>query len=151
MYATLLIILLMLSINFSIKSVLSSDDGFFVVPEDEFFNPEDYGGKSSLTSELGNSSEKLKSENESYYTNHKKLTDSINFTDFNFALAGDLGCTKNTAKTVDIIQKHDPSIVFSLGDTSYGKDINCWVEIVKPISDRMKAVIGNHDVMSSNL
>jgi predicted phosphodiesterase len=52
---------------------------------------------------------------------------------------------------VDIIQKHDPSIVFSLGDTSYGNDMHCWVEIVKPISDRMKAVIGNHDVMSSNL
>jgi hypothetical protein len=53
MYAILLIILLMLSINFSIESVLSADDGFFVVPEDEFFNPEDYGGKPSLTSELG--------------------------------------------------------------------------------------------------
>ena len=30
-------------------------------------------------------------------------------------------------------------------------DINCWVDIVKPISDRMKAVIGNHDVMSPSL
>jgi hypothetical protein len=146
MYAILLIILLMLSINFSIKSVHSADDGFFVVPEDEFFNAEDYGGKSSLSSELVNSSANFKSENESYNTNHKKFTDSINFTDFNFALAGDWGCTKNTAKTVTLIQKHDPSIVFSLGDTSYGKDINCWVAIVKPISDRMKAVIGNHDV-----
>ena len=151
MYAILLIILLMLSINFSIKSVHSADDGFFVVPEDEFFNAEDYGGKPSLSSELVNSSANFKSENESYNTNHKKFTDSINFTDFNFALAGDWGCTKNTAKTVALIQKHDPSIVFSLGDTSYGKDINCWVAIVKPISDRMKAVIGNHDVMSSNL
>ena len=50
MYAILLIILLMLSIIFSIKSVHSADDGFFVVPEDEFFNAEDYGGKSSLSS-----------------------------------------------------------------------------------------------------
>jgi len=91
MYAILLIILLMLSINFSIKSVHSSNDGFFAVPEDEFFNPEDYGGKPSLSSELGNSSEKFESENESYNTNHKKIIDSINFTDFNFALAGDWG------------------------------------------------------------
>ena len=151
MYAILLIILLILSINFSFKYVHSADDGFFVVPEDEFFNPEDYDGKSALSSELGNSSAKFKSENESTNTIDKKITDSINFTEFNFALAGDWGCTKNTAKTVDMIQKHDPSIVFSLGDTSYGKDINCWVSIIKPISDRMKAVIGNHDVMSSYL
>lgn len=138
----------MLSIHVSIQSVLSADDGFFVVPEDEFFNPDDYDKKSSLSSEKGNYSEKLISEDELYNTNSGKLTGSMNFTDFNFALAGDWGCTKNTAKTVDLIQSHDPELVFSLGDTSYGKDINCWVDIVKPISDRMKAVIGNHDVMS---
>ena len=148
MYAILLIFLLMLSIHFSIKSVLSADDGFFVVPEDEFFNPDDYDKKSSLSSEKGKYSEKLRSEDESYNTNPGKLTGSMNFTDFNFALAGDWGCTKNTAKTVDLIQSHNPELVFSLGDTSYGKDINCWVDIVKPIADRMKAVIGNHDVMS---
>ena len=34
-----------------LNSVLSTDDGFFVVPEDEFFNPGDYGGESSLSSE----------------------------------------------------------------------------------------------------
>ena len=52
---------------------------------------------------------------------------------------------------MDLIQNHDHDIMFSLGNTSYGKDINCWVAIVKPISDKMKAVIGNHDVMSPNL
>ena len=151
MYAVLLIFFLILSIHFSINSVLSADDGFFVVPEDEFFNPEDYDRKSSLSSEEGNYSDKLQVKMNSYNTNPEKLTGSINFTDFNFALAGDWGCTKNTAKTVDLIKSHDPELVFSLGDTSYGKDINCWVDIVKPISDRMKAVIGNHDVMSPTL
>ncbi|MGZ5486214.1 MAG: metallophosphoesterase, partial [Nitrososphaeraceae archaeon] len=154
MYAVLLIfllILLMVLTHFSIKSVLSADDGFFVVPEDEFFNPEDYDQKSALSPEGENYSEQFKSEDELYNTSPEKLTGSINMTDFNFALAGDWGCTKNTAKTVDLIQSHDPELVFSLGDTSYGKDINCWVSIVKPISDRMKAVIGNHDVMSPTL
>ncbi len=151
MYSVLLIFLLMLSIHFSIKSVLSADDGFFVVPENEFFNPEDYDKKYSLSSGGGNYSEKFTSEDESYHTNPENLTGSINFTDFNFALAGDWGCTKNTAKTVDLIKSHDPELVFSLGDTSYGKNINCWVDIVKPISDRMKAVIGNHDVISPTL
>lgn len=95
MYAILLIIFLILSINFSIKSVHSAaDDGFFVVPEDKFFNPEDYDGKSALSSELGNSSAKIKTENESNNTNDRKITDSINFTVFNFALAGDWGYEK---------------------------------------------------------
>ena len=71
--------------------------------------------------------------------------------DYNFAIAGDWGYTKNTKKTVDLIQNQNPAIVFSLGDTSYGKDINCRAEIIKPISDKIKAVIGNHDVMSPNL
>ena len=154
MYSVLLIFILILSmffIPFSIQSVISADDGFFVVPEDEFFNPGDYGGESSLSSEGGNYSEKFKSEDELYNTNPEKLTGFVNFTEFNFALAGDWGCTKNTAKTVDLIQSHDPELVFNLGDTSYEKDINCWIDIVQPISDRMKAVIGNHDVMSQNL
>ena len=151
MYAVLLIFLLILSTHFSISSVLSADDGFFVVPEDEFFNPEDYDRKPPLSSERGNYSDQVKSEDGSKNTAPEQITGSINLTDFNFALAGDWGCTKNTAKTVDLIQSHDPVFVFSLGDTSYGKDINCWVDIVKPISDRMKAVIGNHDVMSPTL
>lgn len=143
-----LLILLILFIQFSINSVLSADDGFFVVPEDEFYDPEDYGGKSSLSSEAENSSEKFRSETELYNANSEKFTGSINSSDFNFAVVGDWGCTKNTKKTVDSIENHYPELVFSLGDTSYGSNINCWADIVKPISDKIKAVIGNHDVMS---
>ena len=124
------------------------DNGFFVAPEEKFFNPRDYGGESSLSSEEGNHSENFQSEDELYNRNSEKLIAPINFTEFNFALAGDWGCTKNTKKTVDLIQTHEPELVFSLGDTSYGTDIKCWKDIVKPISDRIKAVIGNHDVMS---
>jgi predicted MPP superfamily phosphohydrolase len=143
-----LILLIILFLQFSINSVLSTDDGFFVVPEEEFYDPEDYGGESSLSSQEGNTSDNFRSEVELYNTNPEKFTDSINFTDFNFALVGDWGCTKNTEKTVDSIKNHYPELVFNLGDTSYEKDMNCWIDIVKPISDRMKAVIGNHDVMS---
>ncbi|HET7644745.1 MAG TPA: metallophosphoesterase [Nitrososphaeraceae archaeon] len=150
----LLLILLISYIQFSINSVLSyaddyyDDNGFFVAPEEKFFNPRDYGGESSLSSEEGNHSENFQSEDELYNRNSEKLIAPINFTEFNFALAGDWGCTKNTKKTVDLIQTHEPELVFSLGDTSYGTDIKCWKDIVKPISDRIKAVIGNHDVMS---
>ncbi|MGE5634783.1 MAG: hypothetical protein ACM3VV_06085, partial [Deltaproteobacteria bacterium] len=103
-----LLILLILFIQFSINSVLSADDGFFVVPEDEFYDPEDYGGKSSLSSEAENSSEKFRSETELYNANSEKFTGSINSSDFNFAVVGDWGCTKNTKKTVDSIENHYP-------------------------------------------
>ena len=59
--------------------------------------------------------------------------------DYNFAIAGDQGYTKNTKKTVDFSLNQNPAIVFSLGDMSYGKDINCRAEIIKPISDKIKA------------
>ncbi len=147
-----LLILSILFIYFSIQSVIFAVDGVFVVPEQGLFNPVDYGGESSLSSEGKNDSEKFQNEDELYHVNHENLTGSINFTDFNFALAGDWGCTKDTAKSVQIIQNHDPDLVFNLGDTSYKKkDIKCWVDIVKPISDRMKSVIGNHDVISPKL
>ena len=136
--------------QFSLNSVLSTDNTFFVVPEEEFYDPKDYGGESSLSSKDENSSNKFRNEAELYNTN-PEFTNSINSSDFNFALAGDWGCTKNTKKTVDSIQHHHPELVFNLGDTSYEKDINCWIDIVKPIFDKMKAVIGNHDVMSQNL
>jgi calcineurin-like phosphoesterase family protein len=145
------LIFVMLFLISSNNSVLSADDDdeFFVLPEEQFYDPEDYGGESSLSSDGRNSSsDTFKSHPELVNKSTTEFVDSANSSDFNFALFGDWGCTKNTTKTVKIIQRHDPELVFSLGDTSYGVDIKCWKDIVKPISDRMKAVIGNHDVMS---
>jgi hypothetical protein len=78
MYAVLLIFLLILYTRFSISSVLSADDGFFVVPEDEFFNPEDYDRNSPLLSERGNYSDQSKSQDGSKNTNPEQITGSIN-------------------------------------------------------------------------
>jgi predicted phosphodiesterase len=148
-----------ISCLFSLNSISSQDedededdDGFFVVPENEFYDPENYLLDKSVSSPSSSSSE---SENLSKHTMNKKNTEqfvnSENSSDFNFAVVGDWGCTKDTAKTVDLIQSQNPDIVFSLGDTSYGPDINCWTDIVSPISNKIKAVIGNHDVMSPSL
>jgi predicted phosphodiesterase len=148
---TTLLILLIFGIQLPLRSALSlDDDGFFVVPEDEFYDPSDYDVKPSLSSGA-NTSEKFRSEHTFPNENVNITIGSQNLSDFNFAIVGDWGCTKNTAKTVELIQNHDPDIVFSLGDTSYGPNINCWTDIVSPISYKIKAVIGNHDVMSPSL
>jgi calcineurin-like phosphoesterase family protein len=66
--------------------------------------------------------------------------------DFNFAAAGDWGCTSNTNMTVNNMLDKKPELVLGLGDYSYNsKYANCWLKIVKPIEDKMKITIGNHD------
>jgi predicted phosphodiesterase len=149
-YNVSITLLTLISIPFliSFNSIFSQDEGgFFVVPEDEFYDPENYGIDKSVSSLESNNLDEHTMDKE----NAEQFVDSEDFSDFNFALAGDWGCTKETVKTVDLIQDQNPDLVFSLGDTSYGPNINCWINIVKPIIDKIIAVIGNHDVMSPNL
>ncbi len=66
--------------------------------------------------------------------------------DFNFAAVGDWGCTPNTNNTVNNILNKKPELVLALGDYSYNTTSDeCWFKIVKPIEDKMKIEIGNHD------
>jgi predicted phosphodiesterase len=145
-FLTLFTLFIYVSFN-SVFSQEDGDDGFFTVPEDEFYDPKDYGIKKPPSSlEAENSSEST-----IYKENSEQFIDPKNYPDFKFAVVGDWGCTKNTVKTVNLIHNQNPNIVFSLGDTSYGPDIDCWIDIVNPILDKIKAVIGNHDVMSPYL
>ena len=134
---------------FSINSFSSKDYGSVIIPEDVNDDRADYDLKPSLSSfaEKFENVNGLNKENDD-----EQFVGSQNLSaDFNFALAGDWGCTKNTKKTVKLIQNHEHDIIFSLGDTSYAPDLDCWLDIVNPISDKMKVIIGNHDVMSLNL
>jgi calcineurin-like phosphoesterase family protein len=66
---------------------------------------------------------------------------------FNFAAAGDWGCTSHTTDTVNNIVDKNPELILGLGDYEYyGDDADCWLEIVEPIDDKMKIAIGNHEV-----
>ena len=65
--------------------------------------------------------------------------------DFNFAAAGDWGCTPNTKNTVENIISKNPELVLGLGDYAYRKQPQCWFRLIDPIYDKMKIVIGNHD------
>jgi hypothetical protein len=65
--------------------------------------------------------------------------------DFNFAAAGDWGCTPISENTIDSIIKKDPELVLGLGDYSYENKADCWLQLVDPLDHKMKIVIGNHD------
>jgi Calcineurin-like phosphoesterase len=72
--------------------------------------------------------------------------------DFNFAAAGDWGCSDDTTDTVNNILGKNPELVLGLGDYSYDEDhADCWLKKVKPINDKMKIAIGNHDIEKLNI
>jgi hypothetical protein len=64
----------------------------------------------------------------------------------NFAAVGDWGCTSHTTDTVNNIVDKKPELVLALGDYSYHQDrVDCWLEIIQPIDNITKIVLGNHD------
>ena len=66
-------------------------------------------------------------------------------------LWGDWGCDSATEDTVDNIISKSPEVVIGLGDNAYEDDVDCWFDIVEPIDDIMKNVIGNHDIEDGHL
>ena len=74
---------------------------------------------------------------------------AVTLGNFNFAAAGDWGCTSNTINTVQNIIDLDPEFVLALGDLSYDSSAKCWLEIVSPIANKTMITIGNHDTDST--
>jgi hypothetical protein len=66
--------------------------------------------------------------------------------EFNFAAAGDYGCSTNTQRTVVNIQKQEPELVLALGDLSYHSTADCWFDIMSPLKGKMMMTFGYHDV-----
>jgi hypothetical protein len=71
--------------------------------------------------------------------------------DFNFAAAGDWGCTSDTTDTVNNILGKNPELVLGLGDYSYEDSADCWLDIIQPIDNIMKIVIGNHEIEEESI
>jgi hypothetical protein len=67
------------------------------------------------------------------------------FSNFNFAAAGDWGCSSNTNNTIHSMQSKNPELVLGLGDFSYKNTAGCWLQMVDPIDEKMKIIIGNHE------
>ena len=67
-------------------------------------------------------------------------------TDFNFVAAGDWSCDEQAKTTSNNMIATNPELILALGDLSYTKTGDCWLNIAKPFGDKMKIVLGNHDV-----
>ncbi len=65
---------------------------------------------------------------------------------FNFAAAGDFGCSANTQNTIENMQSKDPEIVLTLGDHSYHSTADCWFDMMSPVKDKLMVTLGHHDV-----
>ena len=70
---------------------------------------------------------------------------------FNFAAAGDLGCTPQTINTINNMLDKNAELIVGLGDYPYQDTADCWFEIVEPIDDIMKIAFGNEDLRGSVL
>jgi hypothetical protein len=64
---------------------------------------------------------------------------------FNFAAAGDYGCSTNTQNTVSNMESKDPELVLALGDLSYHSTADCWFDIMSPLKGKMMITLGYHD------
>jgi len=87
----------------------------------------------------------------------KNITTPALLPNFRFAAAGDWACNSNTISTVKSIVKANPNLVLGLGDYYYSDYLNesrnpdCWFKIVKPIDQKMRIAIGNHENESPSL
>lgn len=66
--------------------------------------------------------------------------------DFNFAAAGDFGCSENARNTVRNMEDKKPEVVLPLGDLSYQTTANCWFDLMTPLKGKIMITLGYHDV-----
>jgi hypothetical protein len=64
---------------------------------------------------------------------------------FNFAAAGDWGCSHEAIRTFSMMKSMEPELYLGLGDYSYEKSTDCWLNIIKSTGNSFKISFGNHD------
>jgi hypothetical protein len=106
----------------------------------------------SLTEVKEQEQEKRQQQHLAYATPTTSSSSSSSFsssipstTDFNFAAAGDWGCTDDTSSTIKQIQNKDPELILALGDLSYEKTAKCWLDETSSIKNKLKIAMGNHE------
>ena len=134
---------------FPIADIFSEDDGFFGIFPQDYYDPGEYQEEQlqgeSLEGNNTNSTQiPLNTQNGKTPQNYLSNLESK---DINFIAAGDWTCNKETKKTIDRIVEFQPELILGLGDYTFEEITpQCWFDISKPINDKIKIAIGNHDL-----
>ena len=64
---------------------------------------------------------------------------------FSVAAVGDWGCNDNSKNTLKNISSKKPELIIALGDLSYQRTAECWLEIISSVDNITKIVRGDHD------
>jgi len=64
---------------------------------------------------------------------------------FNVAAVGDWGCNDNSKNTLKNISNKKPELILALGDLSYQRTAECWIEIISSVDNITSIVRGDHD------
>jgi hypothetical protein len=157
----LLLFLFFFPTIFSLTPVAASvNDGdnansFFEISPQDYYDITDYGEEIPFSNQFD---EETSIDDDDYDNTQFPTTDmhgktttgylSENYSDdVNFITAGDWNCNKETKKTIIKMTKLEPELVVGLGDYTYQNiSPQCWFDISKPIDDKIKIVIGNHDL-----
>src|SRR4026207_2364967 len=77
---------------------------------------------------------------------------TLALTDFNFIATGDWYCNEETKKTINNILSVHPELIITTGDqVKESPSAKCWIDMSKPIHDKLKIAIGNHDTEFANI
>ena len=85
--------------------------------------------------------------------NNSILQDAkLALTDYNFIATGDWYCNEETKKTIKNILAVHPELIITTGDqVKESPSAQCWKDMSKPIHDKLKIAIGNHDAEFANI
>ena len=85
--------------------------------------------------------------------NNSMLQDAkLALTDYNFIATGDWYCNDETKKTIKNILSVHPELIITTGDqVKESPSAKCWMDMSKPIHDKLKIAIGNHDAEFANI
>ena len=82
----------------------------------------------------------------------KQQNARLALTDYNFIATGDWYCNEETKKTINNILAVHPELIITTGDqVKESPSAQCWIDMSKPIHDKMKIAIGNHDAEFANI
>ena len=83
---------------------------------------------------------------------HKQQNATLALTDYNFIATGDWSCNEETKKTINNILAVHPELIITTGDqVKESPSAQCWIDMSKPIHDKIKIAIGNHDAEFANI